>query len=113
MQSSNETEAATHPSREREENASLFSSHPSRDCPCFACKIKTIQVSPSATPSRTWRPQKGLKDSNSWEKGIVKDERGMPYLNPGTVEPMPIKSYVENRHKIEKAKKAIKSQRSE
>lgn len=76
-----------------------------QECSCFKCKIKTIQVSPSATPSRTRKPQSEKKSGNSWEKGIVKDERGMPYLNPGTLEPMPIKTYVENRHKIEESKR--------
>lgn len=87
----------------------MTTSHNS-ECLCFKCKIKTIQVSPSATPSRTRRPQSEKKDGNSWEKGVVKDERGMPYLNPGTLEPMPIKTYVENRHKIEENKrKALNS----
>lgn len=81
-----------------------------RDCDCFKCKIKTIQVSPQATPSRTRKPQTEKKSGNSWEKGTVKDSRGMPYLNPGTLEPMPIKTYVENRHKIEENKrKALNS----
>lgn len=72
---------------------------------CFHCKIKTIQVSPQATPSRTRASQPVKKTGNSWEKGIVRDERGMPYLNPGTVEPMPIKTFVENRRKIEENKR--------
>jgi len=72
---------------------------------CFHCKLKTIQVSPRATPNRRRNNQPVKKSGNSWEKGIVKDERGMPYLNPGTVEPMPIKTFVENRHKIEEAKR--------
>jgi hypothetical protein len=75
---------------------------------CFHCKIKTIQVSPSATPSRTRTYQQVKKDGNSWEKGIVRDERNMPYLNPGTLEPMPIKTYVENRHKINDAQRKAK-----
>jgi hypothetical protein len=72
---------------------------------CFHCKIKTIQVSPKATPNRRRKSQPTKKSGNSWEKGIVRDERGMPYLNPGTVEPMPIKTYVENRHVIEENKR--------
>lgn len=79
-------------------------SHP-EDCACFRCKIRTIQVSPKATPSRRKKTQPEKKDGNSWEKGIVKDSRGMPYLNPGTLEPMPIKTYVENRHVIEENKR--------
>jgi hypothetical protein len=82
------------------------SSHDS-DCDCFACKIKTIQVSPKATPSRTRRYQSGLKDGNSWEKGTVQDSRGMTQLLPGTLEPMPIKKYVENRRAIEEGKRKM------
>jgi hypothetical protein len=77
------------------------------NCDCFKCKIKTIQVSPSATPSRRKSNQSAKKDGNSWEKGIVRDGRGMPHLNPGSLEPMPIKTYVENRHKIEEAKREM------
>lgn len=83
---------------------SVTSDH-GEDCICFKCKIKSIQVSPRATPNRRKANQKPSLGNNSWEKGIVKDERGMPYLNPGTVEPMPIKTYVENRHKIEENKR--------
>jgi hypothetical protein len=74
---------------------------------CFHCKLKTIQVSPKATPNRRRKNQTEKKDGNSWEKGIVRDGRGMPHLNPGTLEPMPIKTYVENRHKIEEAKREM------
>lgn len=72
---------------------------------CFHCKIKSIQFGPSATPSRRRNNQPVKKTGNSWEKGIVTDDRGMPYLNPGTVEPMPIKTFVENRRKIEENKR--------
>lgn len=46
---------------------------------CFKHKIRTIQISPSATPSRRNHipPRVG---NNSWEKGIAKDDRGMPLL---------------------------------
>lgn len=77
------------------------------DCDCFRCKVKTIQISPQATPSKRRKHQTVKKDGNSWEKGIVRDGRGMPHLNPGTVEPMPIKTYVENRQKIQEAKKKM------
>jgi hypothetical protein len=83
----------------------------SSECNCFRCKIRTIQISPQATPSRRRANQPAKKDGNSWEKGTAKDERGMPYLSPGTLSPMPIKTYVENRHKIEESKrKALYSQ---
>lgn len=80
----------------------------SKECDCFKCKIKTIQVSPSATPSRRKANQKPNLGNNSWEKGIVTDGRGMPHLSPGTIEPMPIKTYVENRRKIDEGKRRMK-----
>lgn len=81
---------------------------------CFHCKIKSIQFGSGTTPSKRRTNQAVKKTGNSWEKGIVKDERGMPYLNPGTVEPMPIKTFVENRHKIEENKrKALQSRPQE
>jgi hypothetical protein len=76
------------------------------DTPCFKCKIKTIQVSPSATPSRTWRPQKGPKEVNSWEKGIPRDERGMPIIKSDG-SPMGQKEYSEKRTQIEAAKRQL------
>lgn len=44
---------------------------------CFACKIRSIQFSPSAMPSRRneiapWRP------NNSWEKGVHRYADGTP-----------------------------------
>ena len=78
------------------------------DCDCFKCKIKTVQVSPSATPSRRKSNQKPNLGNNSWEKGIVRDGRGMPHLNPGTLEPTPIKTYVEHRHEIEEGKRKMR-----
>lgn len=75
---------------------------------CFHCKLKTIQVSPSATPNRRKHNQAVKKTGNSWEKGIVKDSRGMTQLLPGTLEPMPIKTYAEQRHKIEEGKRKMK-----
>lgn len=77
------------------------------DCTCFKCKIRSIQVAPSATPSRTRKPQTRKPEANSWEKGTVVDGRGMPHLNPGSLSPMPIKTYVENRQKIEEGKRKM------
>lgn len=82
----------------------------SANCNCFRCKIKSVQVAPSATSKRrgTQKPSLG---NNSWEKGIVKDGRGMPHLNPGSLEPMPIKTYVENRSKIDEGKRRMKQEK--
>ena len=84
-----------------------------KDCPCLRCKLLTVQVSPQATPSRRKANQKTKPDSNSWEKGIVRDGRGMPHLNPGSLEPMPIKTYVERRHTIEEGKRRMAQSQEE
>lgn len=80
--------------------------HESCDETCFRCKIKTIQVSPSATPSRTYRPQKGLKEVNSWEKGIPLDSRNMPLIKKDMT-PVGQKEYSEKRSQIEAAKRQL------
>lgn len=85
----------------------------SSECDCFTCKIKTVQVSPKATPSRRKANQKPNLGNNFWEKGIVTDGRGMPHLNPGSLEPMPIKTYVENRSKIEEGKRKMQQSPSQ
>lgn len=53
------------------------------DCTCFRCHVQGIQFSPSCTPTRRMgRPDPGPKlIGNSWEKGVVKDARNMPYLD--------------------------------
>lgn len=62
---------------------------------CFGCKIKTIQIAPSATPSRrnTIAPR---APQNSWERGIAKDERGMPLLDASN-EPIGLHEMASNR----------------
>lgn len=53
------------------------------DCRCFRCHVRGIQFSPSATPTRrSPKPDPGPKlIGNSWEKGVIKDARNMPYLD--------------------------------
>jgi hypothetical protein len=51
------------------------------DRQCFKHKIRSIQWSPSATPSRRNNIEP-RRPNNSWEKGIATDNRGMPLLNP-------------------------------
>lgn len=76
------------------------------ETPCLACKIKTIQVSPSATPSKTRRPQTGPKEANSWEKGIPLDSRNMPLIK-SDMSPVGQKEYSEKRSQIEAAKRQL------
>lgn len=74
------------------------------ECNCFGCKVKTISVAAALTPNRS--RSHGVKsvdktNSNAWERGIAKDERGVPILMPGMLEPMPIKHYVEHRRAVD------------
>lgn len=72
---------------------------------CFGCRIKSVQVSPAATPSRrnNVEPSKG---NNSWEKGILRDERGIPIRRGGKV--IGLKEAAGQRHKIEAELRALR-----
>lgn len=73
----------------------------------FAEKMKYwrengMQVTPSASPAaRRHGVPRDKSDSNAWERGIARDERGVPILKPGTTEPMPIKEYTQRRHEVD------------
>lgn len=78
---------------------------------CFTCKVKSIQIHPNATPTRTaarpaGAPPKG--SSNSWERGIPTDSRGLPYINAATGDVMGQKEVSEKRHQIEAEKRRLK-----
>jgi hypothetical protein len=77
------------------------------DCSCFRCKCLSIQISPKATPSRTRRVDFRPKDNNSWEKGTMKDERGMPLVHARDMSPIGVKEYSEKRHHYEQARKDL------
>lgn len=74
-------------------------------------KYLSIQISPSATPSkRSSAPPK--RPNNSWENGIVTEERRagtMPILD-SNLEPIPIKKLPEVRGKIDEMKRIRHSQ---
>lgn len=74
---------------------------------CFGCKLATIQWSPAATPSRrnTVPPK---PPQNHWEKGIVRDDRGMPLLNEKGSE-IGLHELASNRSKIETALRDLKN----
>lgn len=82
--------------------------HPETVDGCVFCKYASIQISPAATPSKPRRIGKPREAKNSWEKGIVRDDRGMPLLK-GVGEPIGVKEYAENRHKIEARRAALRS----
>jgi hypothetical protein len=54
-----------------------------------------LNISPAATPTRrNNNPPTTFAAKNSWERGVAKDDRGMPYLDKN-LEPMPIKAFGE------------------
>lgn len=81
--------------------------HPETVEGCRVCKFATIQLAPSCFPSKPRRFGKPRDPLNSWEKGIVKDERGLPLLK-GVGQPISVKEYAENRHSIEAKRTALK-----
>jgi hypothetical protein len=74
--------------------------HPTYVDGCRECKYATIQLSPAVRTTRNDAPSTAFTPMNSWEKGIAKDERGVPLLD-GDLQPIPIKRYAEQRHKYE------------
>ena len=81
----------------------------SEECSCFKCKIKTLQFSPKIFPSRTRRVDYRPKGSNSWEKGTVKDARGMPLLHEKDLSPIGVKEYAEKHHHYEQARRDLQN----
>ena len=79
------------------------------DPDCFPCKLRSIQISPYATPTRqSHRPSPPPRgNQNSWEKGIVTDSRGMPQLD-SKGEPMSVKAFGEQRSQIEEHKRKLR-----
>lgn len=71
---------------------------------CFGCRIQNINVSPAAMPSRYNKNPPKIVPHNSWENAIPTDSRNMPFLGRD-LEPISQKRYVENRHRIEQARR--------
>lgn len=81
------------------------------DPSCFPCKLKSIQISPYATPTRRSNrgpstPPRG--NSNSWEKGIPTDSRGMPVLKSDG-SPMGQAEYASKRSQIEESRRRLRN----
>lgn len=75
---------------------------------CRTCQLRSVQLSPAATPSKARRLRAwGAKRGNEWERGIPTDGRGMPWLRPGTVAPVGTKEYGQDRRKIESARRQL------
>jgi hypothetical protein len=80
----------------------------------YGCRIrlKGIQVSPAATPSRRrFKPRKPV--GPSWEKGrageVRPDGSWMPYLSPKTGRPMGVKEYADGRGHFDTQVSRLKS----
>lgn len=46
---------------------------------CFGCHMRSVSFSPAAMPSR-YNAVPPATPNNSYERGIPRDHRGMPYL---------------------------------
>lgn len=86
------------------EDAAHTAAHPDLVDGCLTCQLRSVQLSPSCTPSKPRRLQQpGSHQRNSWERGIATDSRGMPLLDGG-IAPISVKKYGENRRKYESAR---------
>jgi len=72
------------------------------DDTCFRCRALTQQVvTPHSFSTKTPSKARPAKPKNSWERGIARDSRGMPYLHPD-LSPVGIKEATStHRHLIE------------
>lgn len=80
--------------------------HPRAVDDCRECKLRTLQIGPQVgidTRGRKFAPI-GPKGDNSWERGIVKDGRGVPLVGSDG-HYVTVKEHAENRHKIEAARR--------
>lgn len=82
------------------------------DCSCFKCKIKSIQLSPKATPSRTYRRQTRTPTPDPWGGSPVRDERGMPLLK-ANMDPITHKDYENNRTKYDQLRRDLRNKPKE
>jgi hypothetical protein len=76
---------------------------------CRICKFKGLRISPRVgMESRGRRVGQPRETKNSWERGIARDERGMPLLKPdGSY--LGIKEYGEKRHSVDAALRSLRS----
>lgn len=66
---------------------------PDGDPACDGCRYKSVTFNPFATPSRAnSKPPKLV--GNSWEKGVPRDARNMPFLD-ANLQPMSAKEFAE------------------
>lgn len=57
-------------------------SHDQQECPsCFRERLLSVGLSKAATPTRKTGSAPPSKADNSWERGVPRDERGVPFLD--------------------------------
>lgn len=80
--------------------------HQGQHVGCFGCKVLSVQVSPSAMPSRRNNipPARPL---NSWERGVVRDDRGLP-VRRANGDVIGVHEYAAKRRQIDADLKAVK-----
>lgn len=77
-----------------------------RDGLCFPHKLGTVGLAADAVPTRTPGQAAPARPSNSWERGVVKDERGVPYLG-SDLKPIGVKQYADRRGHYDAAKQRL------
>lgn len=94
------------------EDADHLARHPSRVDGCVACKLASLQWSPSINPA-TFNSVAPRTPNNAWERGIVTSPRPggteMPILESHNLEPIPIKDLSHRRHEIEGGLRALRN----
>lgn len=77
--------------------------HPSLVDGCRSCKLATLSVSPRVAGhgriGSSGKPPAAREPKNSWERGVVTDHRGVPYLNETGV--VHVKDFANNRARYE------------
>jgi hypothetical protein len=76
------------------------------ECECFGCHIHggVFLGKPSDFPTRTRVGHASASTNNSWERGIAKDDRGLPVLN-AQGDAIGLKEAGEKRHLIEETRR--------
>jgi hypothetical protein len=76
---------------------------------CFGCRIKHVLFSPSAMPTRTRISAPPKEPQNNWERGVARDERGLPLV--GEDGPIGVKEFADDKARIKKRLKEVKDPR--
>lgn len=83
--------------------------HPDDVDGCRVCFFRgEIYISTAAMPNRERKVAPWREPKNSWERGIAKDERGMPLLKANG-SPIPIKEYGEKRRHYEGIRERLRN----